>query len=168
MGERERPTPAQREEGLRLKAARQTAGLTQSELARRVGVEAFTTISRWERGVSAVQPAQRHLVAEVLGVPESEIWRNGKTPARSLGLPAASEWPQAWRQRVYGLQAEAAKVEASEDELATVKRFMLDPEIQLLWKNSTPPADLLKRLEGIEIGVREWLRLRGRMVKSRG
>ncbi len=52
--------------------ARRAAGLSQEELARRVGVDR-ATVQRWERGDTAPQPHHRRELAGVLGVTAGEI-----------------------------------------------------------------------------------------------
>lgn len=77
----------------------------------------------------------------------------------------ASEWPPDWRKRAYALQLEAVTAGADDEEVATVKELMLNPELSGLWAGGKPSGERMKQLDGIEIGVRAWLRQRGRMVK---
>lgn len=52
-----------------LRAARERAGLTQHQLARRVGVAGGERVSRWELGTSGPQPELLARVAKVLKMP---------------------------------------------------------------------------------------------------
>lgn len=52
----------------RIRAARAYAGLKQTELAERVGVD-VQTIKRRERGTAAAKPAELHAIASACGVP---------------------------------------------------------------------------------------------------
>lgn len=74
-------------------------------------------------------------------------------------------WPAGWRVRAHRLQLEAAEAGASQEEVATVTGWMLDPEIQATWADGVPSAADSKNLAGIEIGARAWLRARGRKVR---
>ena len=56
------------EAGKWLRALRETAGLSQRELAKRVGLEYYTFISQIESGRGRVPPTQIKAWAEVLGV----------------------------------------------------------------------------------------------------
>lgn len=76
-------------------------------------------------------------------------------------------WPEGWQARTYRLALEAAEAGATEDEIAVVRRWMLDPQLQLLWAGGAPADDQMSELDGIEIGARAWLRARGRKVKAR-
>ena len=57
--------------------ARATAGLTQSELARRLGIRP-QSVQAWESGVSAPRARRLSQVAEVLGVPEAFFFEEVK------------------------------------------------------------------------------------------
>lgn len=61
--------------GQRLKRARDLKGLTQKELANKIGVH-FTMISKWEKG-TAIPEARLPELAEALEVPVKEL-REGK------------------------------------------------------------------------------------------
>ncbi len=56
-----------------LRAARQRAGLTQSELARRIGVAGGERVSRWELGASQPRPDLLVKLAEVLELRPREL-----------------------------------------------------------------------------------------------
>jgi transcriptional regulator with XRE-family HTH domain len=182
----ERATNEQREEGRRLAAARVRRGLKQSEIAVALRVDS-KTVGRWENGRSAVRLEQRISLAEILGVPLSEIWAAPKPATEQdtnvprgtyrTPMPVArvvrevtrdvEAWPQGWTERAYALQLEAAKAGATEEELAAVRGWMLDPGIQALWHGGIPRPEQMHNLDGIEIGARAWLRGRGRKVKAR-
>lgn len=53
--------------GANLKAARKGAGLTQRQLAERIGTDSFQ-VSRWERGANRPQDDTLHALAEALGI----------------------------------------------------------------------------------------------------
>lgn len=57
--------------------ARVAAGLSQSELARRLGIKP-QSVQAWESGVSAPRARRLSQVAEVLGVPESFFFQEAK------------------------------------------------------------------------------------------
>jgi transcriptional regulator with XRE-family HTH domain len=60
--------------GVRLRASRRAAGLTQKQLAEAIGVEAIT-VSRWERGVTMPSlPRLRH-IAEITETTVSDLVR---------------------------------------------------------------------------------------------
>src|SRR5262245_48436280 len=56
----------------RLKKARKAAGLTQEELAYRVGVDR-STVGRWEAGENEPQPWLRRKIAQHLGVTPAHL-----------------------------------------------------------------------------------------------
>lgn len=53
--------------GANLRAARNGAGLTQRQLAERIGTDSFQ-VSRWERGANRPQDATLAALADALGV----------------------------------------------------------------------------------------------------
>ena len=63
----------------RLKKLRKSAGLTQTELADRMGVHP-QTISKWERGISQPDISQLAALASALGVSIEELF-GGEKPA---------------------------------------------------------------------------------------
>lgn len=173
----ERVTPAQREEGRRIKAARVAAELEQEEVAAALGKHRMT-ISRWERGASAVPAHERGPLSTALRVAPATLWPTGKRGVsheaqvgRVRETPAPYDtnggWPKGWNARAYRLQLEAAEAGATEEEISTVRGWMLDPQVQAMWSGGSPKADQLKSLDGIEIGARAWLRARGRMVRAK-
>lgn len=64
-----------REAGRWLKAAREGAGLTQAELAARVGLRYYTFVSQVESGVGRVPIEQQGAWAEALGLDPSDFAR---------------------------------------------------------------------------------------------
>ncbi len=61
----------------RLRVARERAGLSQNELARRAGLAAGDRVSRWERGEARPRsPRTLHTVAQALGVDARELLRS--------------------------------------------------------------------------------------------
>ena len=64
-----------REAGRWLKSAREAAGLTQAELAARVGLKYYTFVSQVESGVGRVPIDQQGAWAGVLGLDASEFAR---------------------------------------------------------------------------------------------
>jgi transcriptional regulator with XRE-family HTH domain len=59
----------QRELGRRIRAARDDAGLTQSQLAARVGLQHPQSVSNYERGTQEVPPGRLRRIAEATGKP---------------------------------------------------------------------------------------------------
>ena len=54
--------------GAYLRALREKSGLTQRELAQRIGLTYYTFLSQIEKGSGTVQPSLYHRYAEALGV----------------------------------------------------------------------------------------------------
>ncbi len=54
-------------------AARVNAGLTQGELAQKMGVSRFTIIN-WETGKVRIKPPYLHLLCEICNIPEDYIF----------------------------------------------------------------------------------------------
>jgi transcriptional regulator with XRE-family HTH domain len=81
---------------LRLRAARERAGLTQHELARLVGVAGGERISRWELGMSEPRPGFLVKLARVLDIPALRlIHMEGEVPdLRPLRLKAGLTVPE--------------------------------------------------------------------------
>ena len=57
---------------LTLAAARVNAGMTQSELAAKLGVSKQTVIA-WERGQRPIRPIAFHAFADAVGMPEEHL-----------------------------------------------------------------------------------------------
>jgi len=75
---RKRPKSPLDHEPEALTYARQKAGLTQADLASRVGV-AFSLVSEWERGTRNCTPANLNKVAEALNCPVVVLERKRHT-----------------------------------------------------------------------------------------
>ena len=60
-----------------LRVARLSAGLTQHELARLIGVAGGERISRWELGTSAPRPEMLHRLAQALNVGAADLLEPG-------------------------------------------------------------------------------------------
>ena len=58
--------------GRNIKAARETANLTQAQLARKIGMDQ-SEISRIERGTRGLSVNRLGLIAEALGVPAGDL-----------------------------------------------------------------------------------------------
>ena len=72
-----------------LRRAREAAGLTQHELARRVGIAGGERVSQWERGVSTPRAVTIRKIARVLRVPASSLMTNpGDLDLRGLRVQA--------------------------------------------------------------------------------
>lgn len=69
----EQATPEKRNAGRRIKAARAAAELEQADVARALGTHRVT-VSRWERGASAVPTEDRAKLAKVLKATEAQLW----------------------------------------------------------------------------------------------
>lgn len=175
----EKFTTERRAIGRQLAKARDAHHLEQADIAASLGVS-DRTVSRWERGASLPKSlAQRTAIERAYALPDGTLTDTGTHRAVSRETPpevvreresrydAKGNWPEGWRARAYRLQLEAAETGATEEEIATIKGWMLDPQVQALWSGGAPKGDQLKSLDGIEVGARAWLRARGRMVKAK-
>lgn len=142
------------------------AGLRTQALADAVGVSR-ATVSSWLNGKSLpdrFRLASLHKVLRDAGaktsLPVEDMLAVRETP-RAEYRPG---WPEGWQARTYRLALEAAEAGATEEEIAVVRGWMMDPQLQLLWSGGAPTE--LKELDGIEIGARAWLRARGRKVRK--
>lgn len=75
-----------------LRRLREQSGLSRSELAERTGFSR-PTIWAWETGKSQPRDRNLQMLAQALGIPESEL--GGQLPRvrlAELAFPAASEW----------------------------------------------------------------------------
>lgn len=62
-----------RQIGANLRSARQAAGLTQRQLAEKIGTDSFQ-ISRWERGANRPQDETLHALIEALGISLAQVY----------------------------------------------------------------------------------------------
>lgn len=146
------------------------AKLRTEALAKLVGVSRVT-VSTWRNGHALPDD---HRFAEL----ERVLAEHGASlPAAFPDQPAASAvreptspyvaWPKGWQVRAHRLSTEAAKAGATEEEIALVRGWMLDPQLNALWFGGPPADDRMSELDGIELGARAWLRARGRKVKPK-
>lgn len=68
--------------GARLKALRKKAGLTQSQLAEKIGVS-LLTLFRWEKGERQPRVDEIKALAKALGVPENDLLNNSSPDSSS-------------------------------------------------------------------------------------
>lgn len=107
-------------------------------------------------------------MAELYGVPLEVVLTELGVPRGTSATPVDdTPWPIGWKSRVYRLHLEAEEAGADEDELEHIDRVLLDPVVQNKWNTGKPNREQLKNLEGMEIGVRAYLRGRGRMVRAK-
>lgn len=136
----------------------------------------LSSIQRFEGGersprhdqLEALATAYGTTIAELTGTIEGRVPRGtqaGVVREPGSSYEAGSDWPPAWRERTYALLHEAAKAGATEEELAVVKGWMLEPKLQALWAGGGPKD--LSELDGIDQGARRWLRDRGKMVNKK-
>lgn len=99
-------------DGDALRDARERAGLSQDELARRVGLSSGQRVSRWERGEARPRtPGLLHATAAALGV-----------PATTLLVPATAGPSLRWLRFAAGLSVEDV-AEATHTSVSSVKRW---------------------------------------------
>lgn len=81
--------------GAALRHAREKAGLTQHQLAHRIGVAGEERVSRWELGTSTPQPATLSRLAKALGIRMADLLDDADGPAdlRVLRLEAGFSSP---------------------------------------------------------------------------
>jgi len=150
------------------------AGISNEALAEKLGVHE-TTVSKWRTGSQAPDREMVEQMSAVLDLHPAWLEYGAGDPVPRgavkaiVSEPRAPDyepgWPKGWRSRTYRLQLEAEQVGATDEEIAIVRGWMLDSQLQALWSGGAPKD--LKELDGIEIGARAWLRARGRMVKAR-
>ncbi len=77
----------------RIKEGRDTLGLTQSELASKLGLT-YSAVSQWEKGRAVPRMKVLHQLADLFGVPVSELLGEGPgnppTPSDYVTLPVAA------------------------------------------------------------------------------
>lgn len=59
---------------------RENRGLTQERLGERVGVEKMT-VSRWERGIAALNTNVMQALADALAIEPEDLWRHPDRPS---------------------------------------------------------------------------------------
>jgi transcriptional regulator with XRE-family HTH domain len=69
-----------RQIGANLKAARKAHGLTQRQLAERIGTDSFQ-ISRWERGANRPQDETLHALSAALGMRLADFYAEAEEAA---------------------------------------------------------------------------------------
>ena len=94
------------------RAARQRAGMSQNDLARRVGMSSGTRVSRWERGEA--RPRSPKILHDIAAVFEVD--------ASSLLVPPVDGPDLRWLRFAAGLTV-AQLAEATHSAISTVKRW---------------------------------------------
>ena len=114
-----------------LKSLREEAGLTQSQVARAIGVESVT-VSRWERGaVGSIKTENLMALAKLFHVPVDDL-------ARRLGIgqgdasPSAA-LPRQLRKMADDFLAAAAREGADEPFLRYARNSLADPDFVALF-----------------------------------
>lgn len=126
------------------RAARQRAGISQNDLARRAGMASGTRVSRWERGEARPRsPKILHAVAVVLGV-----------DAISLLVPPVDGPDLRWFRFAAGLSV-AQLADATHAAISTVKRWEAEG---LLCPSETTVQALATALRATPADVRQALR----------
>lgn len=135
-----------------LAGARRAAGLSQEELAHRVGVDR-ATIQRWERGTTTPQPQHRRELAGALGLTADDV---GRVVDTATATPAAA--PSGTDE----VDALELVHRATASDVTTVTLDLLDAAVDDLASSyaTTPPAVLLDR-------VRAHLRHVGALLEGR-
>ncbi len=96
--------------GERLAAAREELGLSQMELAQRLGVSQ-KVITYWERNEVALRSEQLTAIAEALGIPVEELLGQPKLKVRSTGpvgkarliFEAVSKLPRRQQEKIFDI-----------------------------------------------------------------
>lgn len=121
-----------------LVSARRAAGLSQEELAHRLGVDR-ATVQRWERGTTAPQPQHRRELAGALDVTVDEVGRLLAVPVGTTPGPRGA-----------GDEIDALELvrRATASDVATATLDLLDQAVDDLASSyaTTPPAELLDRV----------------------
>ena len=76
QGATENAARLRKEAGAMLKALRKSAGKTQKDVAKELGLEYYTLISQVESGRTRLPPAQMEAYAKALGVPAKVLARD--------------------------------------------------------------------------------------------
>lgn len=80
------PNPIDVEVGARLRVLRKLRGLSQSDLAERLGLT-FQQVQKYERGANRISASKLWQVAEILKVPVSELFGDQGAPGDDAGQP---------------------------------------------------------------------------------
>lgn len=89
----------------RLTEARQSRGLTKAELAKALGVSK-STVTQWEKGLTAPRGSHLTLLAQVLGKPERWFYGQEEVAASPSAPPPGpdfEEWARQARERLEDL-----------------------------------------------------------------
>ena len=79
------PNPIDVEVGARLRVLRKLRGLSQSDLAERLGLT-FQQVQKYERGTNRISASKLWKVAEVLQVPVGELFGDHAAPGQAEGV----------------------------------------------------------------------------------
>lgn len=90
-----RPNSTDREVGKSIRAHRLLAGMSQSELGRKIGVS-FQQVQKYEKGTNRVGAGRLPQIAEILGVPVGALF---KDHAGTVAVPVTLSSPTAPRSR---------------------------------------------------------------------
>lgn len=113
--------------GMRIAAARQSAGLSQQGLAEKIGLKHAQDISRYERGKVEVPSYRIDRIAEVTARPRSFFTRDPSEPAPVDGIEDRLEELAATLADVRANQEEAMKTLLGE--LATIREMLVPPHV---------------------------------------
>src|SRR5690348_5552499 len=129
------------------------ADIGNDELAKAVDVNPVT-VSNWRSG--SFIPDERRLLRIARALKVSAAWLRDGTEGAAATPPSASVvretpssnyvpgWPEGWQARTYRLALEASEKGATEEEIAVVRGWMMDPQLQLLWSGGAPADDRMK------------------------
>jgi transcriptional regulator with XRE-family HTH domain len=163
-----------------LRLARVRAGLSQTEVARRIG-RTRQTVNSWESEKGGAKPPPEMLsrLADLYGVSEEALRRGELTPvsATSVASPTYGVTvtgpapPRGLSQRVrVWLQEfllELARGGATDQEIESARRLLVSEEAHAFYSGGhtdLSEEDLLIEMQGLAEGIRRRLRLRGRQV----
>jgi len=84
--------------GLRIRAARKSKGMTQSEVSRKTGLDQ-AYISRLENGTAEGNPAQIFAIARTIGVPIAQLYDDQDETAKKVAdlTDEAIEFARTWQ-----------------------------------------------------------------------
>lgn len=89
--------------GERIKAARKKAGLTQLDVAYRLGDQSYQSVAQWERGVRAPKLESLERLAEAIGCPLSDLTHDPDDGLRDVEqMKAIVERERlAWKSKIF-------------------------------------------------------------------